>query len=258
MHPLYSRCLLRPVVEQTTFRATESMNLPQPLEQGAFVQRLNRFTAEVRLGRDMVRAHLANSGRLQELLVPEAEVYLHSAPHERRKTTHELLLVRHRNTLVSIDSRVPAIIAKEALLTCGLSPLGIADHVWQEMRFGWGRVDLRVQAGNEDWLVEVKGCTLVRERIAIFPDAPTERGRRHVANLTAYVQQGGKAMVLFVIQREDADELRCNWITDPSFATLLQQAATAGVVVRAYTCHVTTQHILLAAAVPVQLQSWRS
>ena len=229
------------------------MNLPQPLHEGIFLRRLNRFAAEVRVGRTVQRVHVPNSGRLGELLYPGARVLSHPVTRPARSTSHDLLLAHHHGALVSVDSRAPAAIAAEAFLGPGVPPLLRADEVRTEVPFGRSRIDLCVRSGGEEWVVEVKGCTLVREQTAIFPDAPTARGRRHVEELTALAAGGGRAMVLFIIQRRDARRFQPNTETDPAFARALAEAAEVGVIVRAHTCRVTTKEIVLGRSVPVEV-----
>jgi sugar fermentation stimulation protein A len=229
------------------------MNLPQPLEEGILLRRLNRFAADVRVGRRLRRVHVPNTGRLGELLTEGARVYVHPVADEWRATSGDLLLVRYGRTLVGVDSRAPAAIAAEAFLSQSVPPLRAVGEVAREVPFGKGRIDLRVRAGDEDWLVEVKGCTLVRGGVAVFPDAPTARGRRHVEELAAFAAQGGRAMVLFVIQRADARRFRPNHEADPAFAGALAEAAAAGVLVKAHTCRVTQRDVTLGPAVPVTL-----
>jgi len=229
------------------------MDLPQPLREGRFIRRLNRFAVDVRIGRAITRAHVPNSGRLGELLVEGAQLYLHPVAGRDRVTTHDLVLARHGSVLVSLDSRAPAAIAAEAFVTGAVDPLPPAEQVRREVPFGDGRLDLCVRASGEEWLVEVKGCTLVRDGTAIFPEAPTRRGRRHVEELAAFAEKGGRAMVLFVVQRVDARAFRPNVRTDPGFAEALQRAAGSGVLLRAYTCRVTTRQIALDRRLPVSL-----
>ena len=231
------------------------MNLPQPLEEGIFVRRLNRFAAEVRVGRCTWCVHVANTGRLGELLAEGAQVYVHPVAGGGRATSGDLLLVRYGRSLVSVDSRAPAAVAAEAFLNQAVPPLRAADEVVREVPFGRGRIDLGVRTGDEEWLVEVKGCTLVRNGVAIFPDAPTARGRRHVQELAALAAQGGRAMVLFVIQRADARRFRANHETDPAFAGALAEASAAGVVIKAHTCRVTSRRVTLGDGVPVMLDA---
>ncbi len=226
------------------------MNLPQPLHEGIFLRRVNRFAAEVHVGRAVRTVHVANSGRLGELLYEGARVLVHPAASPTRSTSHDLVLAHDHGTLVSVDSRVPAAVAAEAFLGPGVPPLPPVRQLSREVALARSRIALRLRSGDEEWLVEVKGCTLMREGTAIFPDAPTARGRRHVEALTAVARRGGRAMVLFVIQRGDAGRLAPNTDTDPGFAQALAEAAAAGVVVRAHTCRVTTREIALGPAVP--------
>lgn len=230
------------------------MDLPRPLEEGTFLRRLNRFAAQVRVGAQIVEAHLPNSGRLGELLVPGVQVHVHRAPAPLRKTDYDLLLVRHGRILVSIDSRAPACIAAEAFATRAIPPLPRVQVVKREIIFGEGRIDLLVQGPKSQWLVEVKGCTLVKRGSAMFPDAPTVRGRRQVGELGRFAANGGQAMVLFVIQRSDAREFRPNVEADPEFAHALAGAASSGVLLAAYTCRVSPRRITLWRRVPIRFE----
>jgi sugar fermentation stimulation protein A len=229
------------------------MNLPQPLEEACFRRRVNRFAAEVVVGRQSRLAHVPNSGRLNELLTHGARVYVHPAARSGRKTSHDLLLVEFGGHLVSIDSRAPAAIAAEAVLSKGVPPAPRADELRREVPLGDRRLDLWLRSGREEWLIEVKGCTLVVDGTALFPDAPTVRGRRHVEALTDAAARGKRTMVLFVIQREDARRFGTNSEGDPDFAAALAAAAQAGVNVAAYTCTVTLDSIELSRPVSVHL-----
>jgi len=229
------------------------MNLPQPLQQASVIKRLNRFAAQIDIGGNIALAHVPNSGRLGELIFPGAEVYVHAVDAAHRRTTHDLVLARHKRALVSVDSRVPSRVAGEALQTCGILPLGPVDELHTEVRLADRRIDLRARVDGEEWLIETKGCSLVRDRTAIFPDAPTIRGRHHVEALTKVAQAGGRAMVLFVIQRSDAREFRPNSETDPELCEALLKARDAGVVITAHQCRVTQRAIKLTGSLPVHL-----
>ncbi|HJN15001.1 MAG TPA: DNA/RNA nuclease SfsA [Armatimonadota bacterium] len=229
------------------------MNLPQPLQQAFVIKRLNRFAARIDIGGKIALAHVPNSGRLGELIFPGAEVYAHPVDAAHRRTTHDLVLARHKRVLVSVDSRAPNHIAAEALQAGGVSPLGPVDELRTEVALADRRIDLWARVNGEEWLIETKGCSLVRGKTAIFPDAPTIRGRHHVEALTNVVKQGGRAMVLFVIQRSDAREFRPNSATDPELCEALLRARDAGVVVAAYRCRVSQRAIKLTDSVPVHL-----
>jgi len=229
------------------------MNLPRPLKRGRFVRRLNRFAAEVLVEGQTTLAHVPNSGRLGELLVEGASVYVHPASRPDRKTAHDLLLVRFADRLVSVDSRAPAAIAAEALLTRGVPPAPAAEELRREVPVGDSRIDLWLRGGSEAWLIEVKGCTLVADGTALFPDAPTARGRRHLEHLAEAVAGGLRAMALFVVQRDDACRFAPNRAGDPEFADALAEASRAGVEVAAYGCGVTLDAVELRHRLPVHL-----
>lgn len=229
------------------------MNLPQPLIEARFRLRVNRFAAKVTVNGRTTLAHVANSGRLGELLVEGASVYVHPADRPGRKTSYDLVLVRFRDQLVSIDSRTPAAIAAESLLIRGVPPAPQADDLRREVPLSDHRIDLWLRSGREEWLIEVKGCTLVVDGTALFPDAPTVRGRRHVEALTRAAAQGERTMVLFVVQREDASRFAPNVKNDPDFAAALTAAVESGVSVAAYTCVVTLSRVRLGRRVPVCL-----
>jgi sugar fermentation stimulation protein A len=233
------------------------VDLPHPLERGRFLRRLSRFSAEVEVEGSTVLAHVANPGRLSELLVEGAEALVHPVDGARRVTACDLVLVRHRGRWVSVDSRAPAAIAAEAFAEGIVAPVGRADHVMREVALGDSRIDLLVRARGDEWLVEVKGCTLVSRGVALFPDAPTERGRRHVEALGQAASQGRHAMVLFVVQRSDARSFRPYVEHDPAFAEALGRARRQGVVVAAHRCRVTTGQVRLTDRLDVVGQGGR-
>lgn len=232
----------------------------------AFIERPNRFRVVARLHEtdEIVSAHCPNPGRLRELLLPGATVYVSKATNPDRKTLYDLRFVEHpeNGVLVSLDTRLPNDIAEEGL-NAGAFPAftdypiierevtldAVSPHSKHKIR---SRFDFRVSndAGQRIW-VEVKSVSLVEDRIALFPDAPTERGSRHLEELIDLVEAGEKAAVLFIVQREDADEVRPQRETDPKFAETLARALAKGVQLFAYTCRLTTIAVSLGHAVPV-------
>ena len=245
------------------------------VEEAAFVARPNRFLVIARLPNgEEVRAHCPDPGRLRELLLPGVTVYVSRAQEGGlRRTTHDLRFVRHPETgcLVSLDSRLPNQLIGRALVERDILGLGspfqfgrgfaaryqVAHEVAApETVVGAGvhsRFDfcLTHDDGSLTW-IEVKSATLVEEGVARFPDAPTARGARHVAELTALVRGGlGRAVILFVVQRADAVRLEPHWVRDPVFAAALVDAEAAGVRLCAFTCTLSTEVIELADAIPV-------
>jgi sugar fermentation stimulation protein A len=227
------------------------MQLPHPLLPATFERRLNRFAAQVRLNGRSIQAHVANSGRLKELFAPGACVYLAARPGVSRKTQYDLELVDRDGVLVSADARLSSTLVFEAFQSGMLPQFAVFSQAQREVQFRDSRLDLRFGGSRADCFVEVKSITLVRNSVALFPDAPTERGRRHVEALRLARKSGHRAAAIFVIQRPDAMAFAPNDETDPAFGDALRRAARAGVEVYAYRCSVTLERIELLGTVPV-------
>ena len=178
------------------------MKLHPLLEEATFVSRLNRFAALMRRDGQEVVAHVANSGRLRELLRPENPMLLAPAPDgAHRKTAYDLALVEVDGVLVSLDARAPNTVLKEAIEAGRTPELAGYDTLAQEVALEGSRVDLLLSGRSGLCYVEAKSVTLVEKGVGLFPDAPTERGRKHVGSLEKAVRQGHRAAVVFVIQR---------------------------------------------------------
>lgn len=230
-----------------------AVSLP-PLKKGRLIDRPNRFLACVDLAGTEVRAHVADPGRLKDLLVPGAVVYVSPAARSGRSTAFDLRLVEGPQGLVSVDSRVPNRLVAQALAARAWPQFAAYGSVKAEPRTAGGRFDFLLQgAGQPDCYIEVKGCTLVEEGIALFPDAPTERGARHVRELMELVRSGRRAAVIFIIQRADATGFRPHEPLDPAFAAALRAAAAAGVEVYAFRCAVSLATVAILGPVPVSL-----
>jgi sugar fermentation stimulation protein A len=234
------------------------VRFPAPLVVGRFARRLNRFAALVRVGGAEERVHVRNSGRLRELLTPGRAVLLEPARGEGRRTRFTLALVRAAHGYVSVDAHLPNAIVEAALRQRAVPGFRDAHFVRREPAMGRRRADFLVTRGIQVCLVEVKSVTLVVEGVALFPDAPTARGRAHLEHLMAARRRGSGAVVLFVIQRSDALAFAPNHETDPLFADALRRAARAGVCIRAMVCRVTRRGVWLDRSVPVRLTpaSW--
>ncbi len=198
-------------------------------------------------------AHLANSGRLRELLVPGADIWVSEAQNPKRRTLFSLELVKANNTLVSLNSQLPNTLVNNALLYHNLPKLPDYTSFRREVMLDQSRIDFCISHDDMLTWIEVKSVTLVRNRMAAFPDAPTLRGQRHLSELITAVQSGVKGMVIFVVQREDAIAFTPHDAADPAFGRLLRQAAKAGVTIMAMGCTVTTKHITLNQNLPVYL-----
>lgn len=218
------------------------------------LKRLNRFTALVELNGEAVKAHVANSGRLTELFQPGCEVYLVKQNGKKRVTGYDLSLVSYAGILVSVDARLPNAVVAGAVDRGELPEFAGYCVQKREVKFGQSRLDMVLEnQGRQLCYVEVKSVTLVSEGIARFPDAPTERGSRHLGELAAAIGEGHRAAVVFLIQRDDAKIFSPNDTTDPVFGRMLRQVTAAGVDAYAYTCKISTREINIVGSVPVVL-----
>lgn len=221
------------------------------IHPGVFQARPNRFIAWVELEGETCRCHVPNTGRLRELLIPGARVWCQYHPAPGRKTAWTLLAVEHRGTVVNIDSQAPNRVAAAFVRSGGLGLM--PDRVQPERTFGGSRLDLYYEAAAVRGFAEVKGVTLNEDGTARFPDAPTERGVKHLHSLVRAVEAGYRAAALFVIQRSDVTRFEPNQARDPAFARALREAAAQGVEVRALICTVTPGALEITGEVPVCL-----
>lgn len=221
------------------------------ITEGRFISRANRFIATVEMEGVPTTVHVKNTGRCRELLVPGTTVYLAVSDNPSRKTKYDLIAVDKNGLLINMDSQIPNDIAAEWLPGSGLfSPDAI---IRREVTCGQSRFDFMICEDGKTSYLEVKGVTLETDGVARFPDAPTERGAKHLRELTALAKQGIGAYVLFVIQMKQIRELHPNDTMDPAFGTALREAAQAGVVIRAVDCIVTPESITADREVKIVL-----
>ena len=214
---------------------------------GVFVRRVNRFAAEVLIDGNTEQVHVKNSGRLQELLVPNAKVTLQKASDPKRKTAFDLISVfKPRLKWVNIDSLAPNELMKQQLMSLNY------DVVKPEYTYGNSRFDFYMESRGEKYLTEVKGCTLaadLKRGIGLFPDAPTQRGVKHLEELAAASKAGYHCQIAFVIQMNGIHMVFPNDGTQPEFGQALVRAAKAGVQVIYYGCHVEADSIRITGTV---------
>ena len=212
-----------------------------------FVRRVNRFVAEVMIDGDIEKVHVKNTGRLKELLVPKAKVTLQRATDPNRKTAYDLISVYKPGLKwVNIDSLAPNELMKQYIMSLDY------DVVKPEYTFGDSRFDFYMERRGEKYLTEVKGCTLAadtRRGIGLFPDAPTERGVKHLDELAAAAKEGYHCQIAFVIQMNGIHMVFPNNDTQPEFGQALTYAAKAGVQVAYYGCHVEADSIKITGVV---------
>ena len=218
---------------------------------GRFLRRPNRFIAHVELDGQEVVCHVKNTGRCRELLVPGAAVWLCKSDNPARKTAYDLVAVQKGDLLINMDSAAPNAVFGEFARAGKFLP--DTEGVKSEVRYGASRFDFCITAGGQTHYVEVKGVTLEEAGVVRFPDAPTERGVRHLRELMDAKAAGYGAHAVFVIQMERAGYFTPNERTHPAFAAALKEAAEAGVQVHAYTCRVTSDGMEMAEPVPVVL-----
>jgi sugar fermentation stimulation protein A len=236
-----------------SFPYNGAMRLPSALVSAVLVRRLNRFAVEVELAEGRCQAHLANSGRLQELMVPGAPVLLVPRDGPGRKTAYDLALVCIDGVWVSADARLPNALLREALAQGRLVAFAGCRVARSEVLYRGVRIDLLLECPSGPVLVEAKSVTLVEDGVGLFPDAPTERGRRHVEALAQAVAEGLGAAVVFVVQRQDACAFAPHRQADPRFASALTAAAQAGVRVLAYRCRVDPSQVSIDSPIVVRL-----
>lgn len=218
---------------------------------GIFRQRPNRFIAHVETDKGLQVCHVKNTGRCRELLIDGVKVYLEESSNPSRKTKYDLVAVEKGKLLINMDSQAPNQVAAEYLPTLfpGLTLLR------PETKFGSSRFDFYAEVQGERWFIEVKGVTLERDGLVLFPDAPTARGAKHLRELCSCMDQGYQACVLFVVQMAGVRAFTPNDATDPDFAEALIEAAEKGVRIEAVDCIVTPDSIAVRDNLPVILDN---
>ena len=217
---------------------------------GVFLSRPNRFIAHVEIGGQAEVVHVKNTGRCRELLPAGAEVWCQRSDNPNRKTKYDLITVRKGARLINMDSQAPNIAAGEWLRAGGL---GEISDLKAESVHGDSRFDFSFTKDGRQCFLEVKGVTLENDGICAFPDAPTERGAKHIKGLCKLAREGYGAYVLFVIQMADVKYLHPNDTTDPAFGSALREAEAAGVTIMAVDCTVTEDSMTIGKEIPVVL-----
>ena len=229
------------------------MELGLDLVEGRFLERLNRFSSLVEVAGEEVQCHVANSGRMRELLVPGYRVLLKPHSGKHRKTQFDLALVDLWSSLCSADARLPNALVAEALDLGSLRQFHEYPRVRREVTFGESRLDLLLEGPKGCCYIETKSVTLVIDGVGLFPDAPTIRGAKHMGTLAQAVAAGHRAAAIFVVQRDDATAFATNDDADPDFGVAFREALAAGVEAFAYNCRVSERAIDLSCRLPIQL-----
>ena len=224
-------------------------------DRGIFLERPNRFIAMVEIDGEVQRVHVKNTGRCRELLIPGCRVYLEKSDVPGRKTAYDLVAVEKAaaegTRLINMDSMAPNRAAGE-WLAAGV--LGDLQNLRAEVRAGESRFDFAAEENGRRVYIEVKGCTLEENGVARFPDAPTERGLKHVRELARLAKEGCRCIVLIVIQMKGVHLFRPNWATHPEFGHALLAARDAGVEIVAVDCNVVPGEVRIDAPVATDLE----
>ena len=221
------------------------------IRQGVFLSRPNRFIAHVETGGGVEVCHVKNTGRCRELLVPGAPVWLTESANPARRTRFDLVAVQKGDRLINMDAAAPNRVFGEVLAAGLLLPSPTL--IRPETRFGDSRLDFYVENRSSRAFCEVKGVTLERDGVALFPDAPTERGVKHLKELVKCVEAGFSAWAVFIVQMRDVRYFTPNRATHPAFADALRAASDAGVRLLCLDCHVTPDSITARGEVKIVL-----
>ena len=218
---------------------------------GRFVSRPNRFIAQVEINGKIETCHVKNTSRLTELLLPGALVSLQRAKTPGRKTAWDLVAVQHGEHWVNIDSQAPNVVFGEWARECGW--FGQAARLQAEVTHGDSRFDWYIETETRRIFVEVKGVTLVKDRIACFPGAPTSRGIKHLHQLIRCMDEGYEAMMAFVVKRDDVDLCMPNDEMDPAFGIALREAISRGLQTIGMACDVTADTLSICRIIDMRL-----
>jgi len=221
------------------------------VKRGRFISRPNRFIAHVEVDGEIKVCHVKNTGRCRELLTDGATVILDRPTGRERKTEYDLVAVYKGDLLINMDSQAPNKVFGEWAESSGY--FGDAPTVLGERVYGDSRLDFYIESGERRIYAEVKGVTLERDGVVMFPDAPTERGIKHLRELTRAVSEGYEAYAVFIVQMERCLYFTPNRATHPQFADALVQAEAAGVKLLAFTCEVEEDSLTVRSQTEVRL-----
>ena len=216
---------------------------------GKFISRPNRFIANVEIDGEIQVVHVKNTGRCRELLLPGSTVYCEKSDNPNRKTAYDLVAVEKGKLLINMDSQAPNTAFSE-FIHDGSFKDGI-EYIARERKYKNSRFDFYFKRKGKEYFAEVKGVTLEDEGVVLFPDAPTERGVKHLTELEDAVKNGYGGCVVFVVQLKEAKYFTPNRKTHPEFADKLKEVQKAGVEIFAYTCNVTPNSISLLSQISV-------
>lgn len=224
--------------------------------EGIFLKRPNRFIGHVLVNGKEEIVHVKNTGRCKELLIEGAKVLLEdNTDNPNRKTKYSLISVWKGDMLVNIDSQVPNLVVYDALKNGEIDSFNDLKHIKREVTFGNSRYDIYFESSKEKGFIEVKGVTLENNQVASFPDAPTERGTKHVLEMIEASKKGYSGIIFFLIQMKGPREFRLNWDMDPNFSKAVKLASENNIKIMAYDSIVSHEGIKIGKAIDIDLNS---
>lgn len=219
--------------------------------EAKFIKRPNRFIAHVLVDGKEEIVHVRNTGRNREILVEGTKVILEKSKNPDRKTAYSLIAAYKGDMLINIDSQIPNAVVFEGIINNKISALQNVNNIKREVTYGNSRFDIYFEKENSKGFIEVKGVTLEEDGLAMFPDAPTERGRKHIEEMAAPVANGYEGFIIFLIQMKGVKAFSSNFSMDPKFSEELRKAAYSGVKVLAYDSIVKKDEIIISDPVEV-------
>lgn len=229
------------------------MNIEKNIFKATFIHRPNRFKAYIYKDEEEIMVHVPNTGRCREILIPGASIILREENNPSRKTKFDLIGGYKGERFINIDSQIPNKVVEEALKLKKIKALSRFDLIEREKTFGNSRFDFRLKNGEEEYYLEVKGVTLEDNGKTMFPDAPTERGRKHLLELVEVIKSGRGAGVLFLIQMDGVEYFTPHDEMDKAFGEALRYAKANGVEIFAYDCSVSETSITLKNEIKIIL-----
>ena len=221
--------------------------------KGIFLNRENRFIANIKINDKIHKVHVKNTGRCKELLVKNSKVYVQYVDKESRKTDYSLISVYKNNRLFNIDSQVPNKVILKGLNDNKILGLKNLDYIKPEKKIGNSRLDFYYEKNSIKGYIEVKGVTLEKNNIGIFPDAPTKRGSKHINELISLKKEGYENYIIFLLQFNGAKKFIPNWVTDKVFSKTLKKASSKGINILAYDSVVSKDKIILNNKIEINL-----
>lgn len=221
--------------------------------EAKFIDRPNRFIANVIINDNKEKVHVKNTGRCREILREGAKIYIEKASNPNRKTKYSLISVYKGDMLINIDSQVPNKVVYDAILENKIDKLKDTSILNREVTYKNSRFDLYYEKNNIKGFIEVKGVTLEKDGLAMFPDAPTERGTKHIYELIDSLENGYKSYIFFLIQIDNINKFTPNSIRDPGFAKALKTAKEKGIEILAYNSKVTKDSIEIGEKINILL-----